>query len=144
MASELIAYCGLYCGACSFRLAAEENDRDHLRAMPVAYDHLKEEPLERCLGCRLEAQCGPCTIRDCARNRELDYCSQCRQYPCEKLTAFAHDGKPHHGEVLSNLTLLQQVGETSWLEQMNKKWTCRCGVRKSWYYSRCHCGQQNG
>ena len=28
MSNELIAYCGLYCGACSFKLAYDENDKE--------------------------------------------------------------------------------------------------------------------
>ncbi len=142
MASELIAYCGLYCGACSFRLAAEENNRAHLRAMPADYDQFKEQPLEFCPGCRLENNCGPCGIRDCAVEKGLAYCSQCDQFPCKRMEAFHSDGKPHHEEVLANLNLLKDMGEAGWLDNMKKKWTCRCGAKKSWYYDSCSCERQ--
>lgn len=142
MASEWIACCGLYCGACSFRLAAEEQNAAHLQAMPSEYDRWKAGPLEHCPGCRLENQCGQCAIRDCVMGKGLNDCSQCGQFPCEILKAFNNDGKPHHGEVLQNLELLRQLGEGQWLEYMRKKWTCGCGVRKSWYYAGCTCEQK--
>jgi hypothetical protein len=136
---ELIAYCGLYCGACSFRLAATENDPMHLQSMPSSYDYLKGQPVELCPGCRLENKCGECAIRDCASGRELLHCGQCREFPCDRIIAFNNDGKPHHGEVLGNLQLLREIGERRWLEQMEAKWTCTCGAKRSWYYRSCGC-----
>ncbi len=41
MSHELIAYCGLYCGACSFKVAFEEQNREHLMRMPAKYEYLK-------------------------------------------------------------------------------------------------------
>ena len=139
MTSELIAYCGLFCGACSFRLAAEENNRKHIANIPSHYDYLKNKPAEYCPGCRLENRCGECIIRDCAIDNKLDYCSQCIRFPCDKITKFNNDGKPHHSEVLSNLKLLIEIGENNWLEYMTKKWSCKCGAKFSWYYKICNC-----
>lgn len=139
MPSELIAYCGLYCGACSFRLAAQENDRKHIEKMPSYYDNLKNNPLEYCPGCRLENKCGECKIRDCAIGNNLDHCGKCPDFPCDKITKFNNDGKPHHSESLSNLILLNEIGEVDWLEYMSKKWTCKCGTKFSWYYKICNC-----
>ncbi len=137
MASELIAYCGLYCGACSFRVAFEENNRDHVTHMPTYYDLLKNDPLEFCPGCRLENKCGECAIRDCAMNKGIEYCSQCNDFPCSKSIRFNSDGKPHHGESISNLNLLREIGEEKWLDIMRERWTCKCGARYSWYYKEC-------
>ena len=137
MVSELIAYCGLYCGACSFKIAYEENDRVHITRMPKYYDHLKNNPLEFCPGCRLENKCGDCTIRDCGIDKETEYCSLCNNFPCDKLHRFNSDGKPHHEESISNLKLLKEIGEKKWLELMREKWTCKCGSGYSWYYVKC-------
>jgi len=139
MASELIAYCGLYCGACSFRLAAQENDRNHIEKMPSYYDKLKDQPLEHCPGCRLENKCGECKIRDCAINQHYNHCDECSDFPCDKITNFNNDGRPHHSEVLSYLKLLKEIGEKNWLEYMKKKWSCKCGTKISWYYKSCNC-----
>lgn len=139
MSSELIAYCGLYCGACSFRLAFLENNRNHIEKMPSCYDHLKNDPLEYCPGCRLENKCGECKIRDCAIEKNYHHCGECSDFPCDIITKFSNDGKPHHSEVLSNLLLLNEIGEKNWLEHMEKKWLCECGAKLSWYYKSCNC-----
>jgi len=137
MASEFIAYCGLYCGACSFRVAFEDNNREHITHMPTYYDHFKNEPLEFCPGCRLENKCGECAIRDCAMNKEIEYCSQCNDFPCDRSIRFNSDGKPHHEESISNLNLLKEIGKEKWLDLMRERWTCKCGSRYSWYYKEC-------
>jgi hypothetical protein len=137
MSKDLIAYCGLYCGSCSFKVAFDTNDKDHILKMPSQYDHLKNNPIEFCPGCRQDNQCGDCDIRDCARNREIDYCSLCSDFPCDKLERFNADGKPHHAESISNLNLLKEVGESKWLETQNEKWSCGCGTRYSWYMKEC-------
>ena len=138
MASELVSICGLYCGACSFRIAAMENDKNHIDSMPSVYDHVKNLPLEFCPGCRLENKCGECAIRDCAMERKVDYCSKCGDFPCNRISAFSKDGKPHHEEILQNFALLESLGETRWLEYMAEKWKCKkCEVKRSWYYKKC-------
>lgn len=139
MAHALIAYCGLYCGACSFRLAAQENNPEHINHMPSSYDSLKNKPLELCPGCRRENKCGECAIRDCAISKNIAFCSQCALLPCEKINAFNNDGKAHHNEIIQNLKLLQHIGEKRWVEHMEQRWTCRCGAKRSWYYSGCTC-----
>jgi hypothetical protein len=142
MPSPMIAYCGLYCGACSFRLAAQEHDRSHLAAMPSCYDAWKNAPLEPCPGCRLENACGPCAIRDCAVSEGVGSCAECGRFPCEGLEGFAADGKPHHAESIENLRLLREIGEEAWLSVMAERWTCvRCGKKKSWYRTVCDCPQ---
>lgn len=138
MSDELIAYCGLYCGACSFRVGYEENSREHIVCMPSIYDEFKSKPLEFCPGCRLENQCGDCDIRECARGKKIAYCSLCIDFPCGKLIDFSHDGKPHHAESIKNLILLQEIGKEKWLEVQKQNWTCgKCNSRFSWYLKSC-------
>jgi len=140
MVSELISYCGLYCGACSFRLSVELNDRNHILKMPSVYDGLKNDEFELCPGCRLENKCGECAIRDCAVSKNLAHCGECEQFPCERITAFAQDGKPHHAEILDNFKLLAELGQEKWLTHMEEKWKCcDCGKKYSWYYRVCTC-----
>jgi len=144
-ALDLIATCGLYCGACSFKLAFDENERAHVRAMPSRYDKAKEAELEACPGCRGEATaCGadPCKIRACARECELTHCGLCAEFPCSVLSAFANDGVPHHGETLGNLNRLREVGESAWFIEQRARWTCACGAKLSWYLLECpKCGR---
>jgi len=137
MSNELIAYCGLYCGACSFKVAFEEHNREHLMRMPAKYDHLKHAPLEFCPGCRLENRCGDCAIRDCAIEKNIEYCSLCDDFPCEKLLKFNNDGIPHHAEAIENLKVLKTMGAEQWLAVQKAKWMCTCTARYSWYLKEC-------
>jgi len=129
----LLAYCGLYCGACSFKLARDTNDMEHVRRMPARYDAHKHTLPEACPGCRLENQCGPCAIRDCARGKALDHCGQCRDFPCERLLQFSRDGVPHHGASLANLEAVAALGAEAWLEDQKARWTAPDGTPLSWY-----------
>lgn len=139
---NLIAFCGLYCGACSFRVAAQENDRRHLRDMPARYDAYKDVPMDVCPGCRQDSRDGQCAIRDCARKHGLTDCGQCPDFPCPRIRSFNDDGVPHHAESISNLTRLTETGEEAWLREQEQRWTCACGARLSWYLKECRCGNK--
>lgn len=139
---DLIAYCGLYCGACSFKVAYDDNDVRHLEVMPAKYDRYKTEELEFCPGCRLENQCGDCKIRDCAISKNLEHCGVCTDFPCELIQNFNDDGIPHHGACISNLKNLQELGSDLWLKEQAEKWVCECGAKLSVYLTEClRCSQ---
>ena len=135
----LIAYCGLYCGGCSFKAASETGDMGHILAMPAKYDKYKKEPpgALACPGCRLENQCGACKIRDCAAGKKLLHCGECDIFPCKLLLDFNNDGQPHHALAVENLKALKSKGAECWLAEQKKMFTCACGARLSWYTDRC-------
>jgi hypothetical protein len=121
MTSDLIAYCGLYCGACSFRVAALENDRRHLRAMPEKYAKYRDEPMGVCPGCRRESEEGASAIRNCARQRGFGSCGECPELPCARVQAFNDNGTPHHAAAIANLMRLREIGEVSWLAEQARR-----------------------
>jgi hypothetical protein len=133
----LLAYCGLYCGACSFRVAAEENDRRHLRVLPAKYDYLKEQELQLCPGCRADVDNDGCAIKNCARGKGFAHCGECGEYPCAAIRQFAGDGIPHHAEIIENIEALCRVGTTAWLAEQASRWRCSCGAQLSWYARDC-------
>jgi len=142
---DLVAYCGLYCGACSFKLAYDEKDRAHLRGMPAKYVIPENTRLEACPGCRTDSASGGCEIRTCAQAKALAHCGACPELPCPRIAQFDGDGTPHHGESIANLRNLQKIGETLWLEEQARRWTCACGARRSWYLKACtKCGRSLG
>mgnify|MGYP001091954620 CR=1 FL=1 len=53
---NLVAYCGLYCGAC----------RSYLKG--------------RCPGCHENAKASWCTVRSCCMTNEYSSCADCREY----------------------------------------------------------------
>jgi hypothetical protein len=141
---NLLAYCGLFCGACSFKLTVDEDERAHVLSLPPRYDKAKEAELEACPGCRSEPAVDgddPCKIRSCARKRGLEHCGACAEFPCSAVSEFAADGVPHHGETLANLRRLRDLGVPSWLAEQEARWMCSCGAKRSWYVGTCpKCG----
>jgi hypothetical protein len=141
---DLIAFCGLYCGACSFKLAVDEDERAHVLSLPARYDKAKEVALETCPGCRHEltrSDEDSCKIRSCARTRAFDHCGACPEFPCSTISAFATDGVPHHGQTLENLRRLVDVGAPAWVAEQATRWACTCGAKRSWYIDACpKCG----
>ena len=140
---ELLAACGLYCGACY-----------HYRAGTPEGTHLLEEASQRelemegytCQGCRsnklyIHTGCAECKIRECTDQKGILHCGACTEFPCEKLTTFQNDGRIHHLDILKNLAELNRKGNDLWLQEQARLWTCSCGNRFSWYEETCsRCG----
>ena len=101
---EILAYCGLICHSCPIYLATREKDEEKRRKMRVDIaqeikkrygQECKPEDVNDCYGCRAEtgrlySGCMKCQIRKCARERNLENCAHCDEYPCEKLEKFFH------------------------------------------------------
>ena len=136
METRDIAFCGLYCPMCSFRVGHETGDRRHILASPSDYDDMKDRPLEvyACNGCRVDDACGDCSMKDCATEKGLLTCADCEQFPCEHTDAFASDGIPHHHDAIDNLHRIRKIGYDAWVDEMKAKATGPNGERNSWYY----------
>jgi hypothetical protein len=140
---QLLATCGLYCGACY-----------HYQSGTLDGSHLLEDAARRgldptgytCQGCRsnklyIHPGCAECALRDCVEEKGLLHCGQCDGFPCEKLNAFRNDGRVHHLDIFTNLADLNALGAETWLEEQSRRWQCQCGASFSWYEETCHqCG----
>jgi hypothetical protein len=140
--NNYIAYCGLYCGACA---VLQANLAGKLNAVAKKW---KMKPSDiSCHGCKsnvLSIYCKDCDIRKCARENKVEFCGECKKFPCQRIKDFANDGAPHHAVVISNLKRLKEIGENAWLKEQEKQWTCECGAKKSWYLVKCpKCGKQH-
>ena len=140
---DLLAVCGLYCGACY-----------HYRASFPKGGHLLREATRRgrplkgytCRGCRSDALyvhsgCAQCQIRACAEEKNVLHCGLCDAFPCDRLKAFQGDGRVHHRPVIDQLEDLKCKGPAQWLAEQAARWTCTCGAPFSWYEIACqNCG----
>lgn len=136
-------YCGLNCGACPVGMASEKGDQALLAILAERWGNEAGELL--CGGCksgRNSVFCSSCGLRDCARERELEFCFQCTDYPCDRLVSFRDDDAPHHSAVLRNLSRIRDRGLKVWLEDEAGRWSCDvCGRRFGWYSETCEeCG----
>lgn len=140
MKKRLDTYCGLFCGACEVFLANEKGSVEEI----AKKWKMKSEDLY-CHGCKTDTTsiyCKECEIKLCAQSKELDYCFQCEDFPCEYLMELRNDENPHHSIVLHNLKLIKNMGVKSWIEEQEKRWSCKkCNEKYSWYDDTCsNCG----
>jgi len=140
---QLVGVCGIYCGACLTYRACKDQDQaliQYLTGLGIPKETI------RCEGCTsgiVMPQCAKCGFRDCAAQKGLVFCSECKGLPCEALKELSEerarkDNLPHLSLCPSSLQTLRQVGVQDWLKQQEKRWSCKsCGKRLHWYSETC-------
>ena len=92
--NEMIAICGLNCYECGAFLAAKENDDRKRYEVAQEWSRLFKVEIKpediNCDGCqsdggRLFNYCKVCEIRKCGKEKVLENCGYCDEYPCHKL-----------------------------------------------------------
>jgi len=111
--------CGLYCGACG------ATDCDGCQSNSI------DDSVEKC------------NFRQCSKDKNLEFCCFCSEYPCKELHDFMNDKWPHHWTMGPNLEYIKKNGKKKWLKGQKKHWSCKsCGAEIKWYQRMCSCGQQ--
>jgi hypothetical protein len=131
--TDLIAYCGLYCGSCpgytqipanlAKNLKKElakgkfEKVSDFLAKMPAfegfkyykqGIELLKSIEKLRCKGCRKGGGSPDCKIRICAKKIKFNGCWKCEKYEdCDKLVMLNEDNQKTY---LKNLRKIKKLG----------------------------------
>ena len=114
---RLLAPCGIDCGTCELYLC--KDDRNLFEEL-VRRD-IPEEKLP-CPGCRaVKGNCpelsSTCQTFACVKNRELDYCFECDEFPCMRLHPAAD--RAHqltHNLKIYNLCQLMNQGPEAFIE----------------------------
>jgi hypothetical protein len=140
MKTRYDSYCGLYCGACPILVATVKGE---VEAKAAEWDLPVEDIV--CHGCKTKVNAGlsaDCVMRLCARDRGLDFCVECDEYPCGTVQTFERDGYPHHTLITANSEAIADGGVDVWLEEQKKRWSCpACGTAFTWYEEECaECG----
>lgn len=91
---DLMAPCGLYCGACGVYIATRDGNEKFKTVMGNLYGTKPEDT--ECLGCmqpeppkKIYFYCKICNIRDCVRSKGFYSCHQCNEWPCDRINKFA-------------------------------------------------------
>lgn len=106
---ELIAPCGIDCGACPIRRAPFDSDAaEELVSWFKGNKWLEEEEgineiISKgmyCKGCRSDRKAlhwsPDCQILECCvYEKELDYCYECSEFVCERLEEWAEENSGH-------------------------------------------------
>ena len=88
---QILAPCGIDCLICPAYQATQEGEIEKLRTLidDWVQDDTHYEPEDLlCDGCyseRVSKDCRLCWIKDCVKEKELDTCANCGDYPCERL-----------------------------------------------------------
>ena len=133
--------CGLYCGVCAIRMAHQDNNQKFKERLVHLYkggttdkgtlpnsENLTIEDIHcgGCLSADLFMHCKQCEIRDCTRERGIDGCHQCDDFPCE----FIDDFPMRVGKkvILRCVPYRKKVGTEKWMEDEEKRYYCpECG-----------------
>ena len=131
MDKKFACYCGLYCPHCAVKAKVEP-------AAKVLFDEMKAAGFEEiiayipggegfwpflksmanegvCVSCRDGSGNPGCTVRICAREKGVEMCALCEDYPCDKITAFIKASVGY--SVLENdNALLRDKGWEAWME----------------------------
>ena len=110
--------CGLFCGTCP------------------SYP----EECHGCLSDKLRGECVVCVhgFRSCAKQKQVTYCWQCADFPCERLDDFSRkhivNGICHHEKVIDELKDMSAIGVDKWVKKQTEQNTCPdCGELMIWY-----------
>ena len=130
---KLVTYCGLYCDLCAER-ARIPHRAEALQAAMVeegwpfwgpsvpGFDDFWSflEGLasgEGCPGCRAGGGFPGCQIRVCARDRGLDVCSQCADFPCEQVKSLA----ARYPTLVADNVRMKAVGLEQWIAEQEER-----------------------
>ncbi len=147
---RLAGICGIYCGDCPAYLAPRQDDQTELAELARQNNMAIEDVgCDGCLSDRLMPECRECRhgFRVCAQQHEVTWCSQCRDFPCQRLEVFkdihVRDGVSHHENLINELQIMKDVGCDAWLERKRLESACQgCGRVLYWFERRCHsCGE---
>jgi hypothetical protein len=141
---RLAAVCGLFCPACHAFIATRENP-ERLASMARRYDRTIEDL--QCDGCRSAKRCffcrEKCVMMKCASQKGIDFCGECKEYPCQDLKEF-QAAAPHRIELWKSQSRIKEVGYERWYAEMIELYSCpACRTINSAYDLTCSkCGQE--
>jgi len=149
------SFCGLRCGACeilvAYRKGRENGSAPKWSDLPRPLrDYIPPADIV-CQGCKTDkvfAGCRGCRVRECARERNVEACVVCPDFPChrvEQLRALIpgiKDRLPHTVTIFGDTETARDRGYEAWAEAQRARWTCpACGAPFTWYQERCRgCG----
>ncbi len=116
---KLTAPCGLDCFNCpSYEGIITEDGRKYIAGLL----HIPVEEAS-CKGCRDEdghclfGQNQECATWDCVKAKGLNLCSDCSDFPCEKLAPTQQGANFPHNMKVYNLCRIRLLGLDGWIEE---------------------------
>jgi hypothetical protein len=145
------SFCGLFCGACdimhAYRSNGEQGREARWEDLPAPLRENIAKAEVKCHGCRSDtvfAGCRGCRIRQCAREKSVTACVECKDFPCatvgdmtSRLPSLQHK-LPHTRDIFGDCETAKEIGLESWRKKQRSRWRCSsCGALFTWYQERC-------
>jgi len=131
---EQVGYCGLYCGLCAQNSRIPELSKrlqdtmekegymhwgqgiTNFKEFWAFLDGLCSSNKKMC--CKM-GNCGPpiCTIKKCAREKELEVCVYCNEYPCGRILGLAKV----YPTLLADGKRLKETGIEKWVNEQEDR-----------------------
>ncbi len=129
---DLLAPCGLYCGVCGVLIADRDDNRKFKERLATVYGTAPEDI--RCKGCMHEnpdavfLYCRVCPIKNCTREKGIEGCHQCDDFPCPLIEEFP---MPVGRRVmLRGIPQWREWGTEKWVAEEEKRYHCpSCGYK---------------
>lgn len=121
---NMTAPCGLDCFNCPIYLAVTD---EKLRKIVAARLNVPIDKAQ-CHGCRNETgiisaigRNKPCYIYQCIQEKEISFCCDCTDFPCDYLHPYADqaDQRPHNTKIF-NSCLIKKMGLEKWGKEKAK------------------------
>jgi len=130
---EFVGYCGLCCELCAERARIPRQAAALQQAMAEEgwpywghtvpgftefWEFLEKLHIqEGCPGCRAGGGFPECQIRVCARERVLELCNRCPDFPCDHIEALG----AVYPTLIADNRRLQRVGLEQWLREQKER-----------------------
>lgn len=126
----VISVCGLNCVKCDMHLACHVDEKLRDEIIEWFRDERGETVRPEqivCEGCR-----GPlgrhwssdCRMMLCAKDRGLQYCFECGDFPCTFIDEFSSDGISHHKRTIENSKRMRELGIEAWIAEQEREGRC--------------------
>jgi predicted RNA-binding Zn-ribbon protein involved in translation (DUF1610 family) len=127
----LLAPCGLYCGVCAVYISHKDNNLKFKERLVNVYKPLTKTIDDvKCTGCLSKdtvfGYCQTCPIKTCVKEKEIESCSQCNDWPCKIINRFPIPvGKK---VIMRTIPQWRELGTAKWVEEEEKRYHCpNCG-----------------
>ena len=129
-----VAYCSLYCGLCAHRNRIPQQAHQlqkslHEEGMDDWYKYtemkntfptfwqLLQKLVDFDCTCRTGGGPPDCKIRQCAKQKGIEMCTQCREYPCKLIQNLAE----HYPTLIQDGKRLQKIGLEKWVKEQDER-----------------------
>jgi hypothetical protein len=111
---KLVAPCGMNCAICARYLALKNKMQE--KGIQIPY----------CSGCRNKIN--KCSFQkkcEFLRKDKIEYCFECRDFPCERLERLDKRYQTHYKmSEINNLKFIKKYGIKEFLKNEEKRWKC--------------------